>query len=290
LNGSLPSQVPIQSYFKVQTTPQPVNRTSSANSTTWYLIDAHGSSQELQKLRKTDFKGWWQGNDFVSVHQNGAVWNHFIFNDHLWQVADEFGLNRYSKRQVFEMVLKQIFVSPTPLLGKFIRSNYARLSGGLHVGLQMRIGGQWGDGWRYGGDIDNVTSCFIKEVVHVCKESSCSRKCSVFVTTDHPEAGKIVTDSLKMQGIATFDTGFEAVHVEKSSGSASSHLKSYGDWFILTMMDKIVSSRSGFSETASWFGNVPSRGLSAVSSCTFRDEGIDVPDGAEFPPVLARLA
>lgn len=59
---------------------------------------------------------------------------------------------------------------------------------------------------------------------------------------------------------------------------ADEPMKTFGDWYILTMMSRLVSSRSSHAETAAWFGNVPSRILAKAGTCTFYDKGVDVLD------------
>ena len=279
----LPSQVPIEAFFKMPAAMEAAAlRKAASNATTWSLIDAHQHSSELKNLRKTDFQSLFNGHDFVSVHLNGAVWNHFVLSDHFLEAGDRYSLNRYSKRQLFEVVMREYFSNPMPKLKTFILGNLAKLQGVFNVGVQIRFGGQWGDGKRYSGDINTVTSCFVSESIRTCKASACPRNCSIFITTDKPDAVPIFMKALESHGIKVHSTNGDTVHSEKSNGDQTQHLKAFGDWYLLTMMSRLVNSRSGFSETASWFGNVPSRALAKASTCLFTEEGVEVPDGAEF--------
>ncbi len=276
-------QVPIDAFFKMPVPPDALSlKVAAKNATVWTLIDVHQYSSELHRLRNTDFKSLWSSNDYVSVHLNGAVWNHFVQNDYLWEAGEKYSVNKYSKRQLFELVMREFFSTPAPALGSFIVENYARLPVSYQIGLQMRIGGQWGDGSRYAGDKKSVASCFISETLKICQAWVPTRNCSVFLTTDDPEAGAIVSAALQSHGIVVVQSEGTTVHSEKSDGSESDHLKPFGDWYILSLMSRLVASRSGFSETASWFGNVPSRALTKVSTCLFTDESTDIPDGAEL--------
>lgn len=278
----LPSQVPIEAFFKL---PAAMNaaalREAASNATTWSLIDSHRFSNELNNLRKTDFQSLWAGHDFVRVHLNGAVWNHFVMNDHLLEIGNRYNLDKYSKRQLFQVVMKEFFSSPVPTLKSFILGNLAKLQGVFKVGVQIRFGGQWGDGKRYNGDTNTVTSCFVSETIKICQASECPRNCSVFITTDQPDAIPLFTKALEPHGIKVYSTKGTTVHSEKSDGDQMQHLKAFGDWYLLTLMSRLVNSRSGFSETASWFGNIPSRALMKSSTCLFNEEGVEVPDGAE---------
>lgn len=203
-------------------------------------------------------------------------------NDYFLDSGDKYELSRYSKRQLFEVVMKEHFSDPMPSLKSFITKTFKSLPGTTHIGVQIRYGGQWGDGKRYQGDLKSVASCFIAEIIKTCDSSGCPRNCSVFLTTDQSEAIPIFIKALESHGLQTFTTEGDTIHSEKVDGDHKQHLKTFGDWFILSMMTKLVNSRSGFSETASWFGNVPSKALARANTCLFYEEGTEIPDGAEY--------
>lgn len=75
-------------------------RMGAANATDFGFIDVHMYPSELHRLRNTNFRALWAANDVVNVRWNGAVWNHLVLNDHLWPVAERYGLQKLSKRQV----------------------------------------------------------------------------------------------------------------------------------------------------------------------------------------------
>ena len=96
-------QVPLRTFFALdQGLPTDVAavRTGAANATDFGFIDVHMYPSELHRLRKTHFAALWAANDVVNVRWNGAVWNHLVLNDHLWPVAERYGLQKLSKRQV----------------------------------------------------------------------------------------------------------------------------------------------------------------------------------------------
>ena len=97
------SQVPLRTFFALdQGLPTDVAavRMGAANATDFGFIDVHMYPSELHRLRNTNFAALWAGNDVVNVRWNGAVWNHLVLNDHLWPVAERYGLQKLSKRQV----------------------------------------------------------------------------------------------------------------------------------------------------------------------------------------------
>ena len=277
------SQVPIDSFFRLpMSTKAAALRKVAKNETSWSFIDTHKYSSELKRIRQTNFRLMWEGHDFVSVHLNGAVWNHFVMNDHLVEAGDRYSLNRFSKRQLFEVVLKFFFSSPMPALKTFVLGTLQEMQGTYNVGVQMRFGGRWGDGKRYNGNTSTIASCFISKTLSTCWASACSTNCSVFLTTDNTEAAHIFTRALMPHNINVYMSSGDTIHSEKSGGDQTQHKKTFGDWYLLTKMSSLVISRSGFSETASWFGNVPSSALTKASTCLFYEEGTDIPDGAEY--------
>ena len=95
-------QVPLRTFFALdQGLPTDVAavRMGAANATDFGFIDVHMYPSELHRLRNTNFAALWAGNDVVNVRWNGAVWNHLVLNDHLWPVAERYGLQKLSKRQ-----------------------------------------------------------------------------------------------------------------------------------------------------------------------------------------------
>ena len=274
-------QVDIGLYFDLQPALNGSEERSVAKKPImWYEMNSHLSPRDLKEFRNVNFAWMWEENDYVSVHLNGPVWNHFLLNNYLWETAEKYNLLRYSKRQIFEIVIYAFFSRPTEQLHSFISKQHSRLEGDLHVGLQMRFGGVWADSNRYNGDHGDVASCFVNEVLRICKASSCTGKCSVFMTSDQPKVATTVAEDLASHGINVVQSRGDVAHIDEDPNkmSAATHIKTFGDWYILSLMSKLVSSRSGYSETAGWFGNIPSTALAKADTCTFLDEGTDVPD------------
>ena len=261
-------------------------------------------AREMHRLRTTDFNEVFGDNTSMVVRVNGAVWyahcvdaclaalqstlpvirailtslnsvrrNHLVLGTHLWQAADEYNLHRLSKRQTFEVVMNILFSSPTPTLRKPVEQALSELPG-RRLGVQMRLGSpKMHDLPRYETTNDAVLACFVAETVR-----QCNRNCSVFLTTDSEEAQDQFLAIMKTHGIPTAVIPGEISHLENQPGA--SHLKTYADWYALTQVDQLVGSRSGFSETAAWFNNIPARALMRAETCLFSDS-VEVPEGAE---------
>lgn len=118
-----------------------------------------------------------------------------------------------------------------------------------------------------------------------CEQIAAGRgaRCSVFVTTDNPEASALFQIAMEAHSISVSENGSaeENEHIENSTGADVDFSKTFADWHILTTMDRLIASRSGFGETASWAGNVPAKMLYNSQSCLFTDWAVDVPEGAD---------
>ena len=187
---------------------------------------------------------------------------------HLWKAAEVYGLQKMSKRQTFEAAMNIFFRQPTPLLSSLSEETLGKLAG-RRIGVQIRIGHN--ERARYSGSLQSVVDCFVAETLR-----ECDRNCSVFLTTDSKEAHEVFMSAMKAhnQSVATIAGDF--LHVDMSSGD---FLKTYADWLVLTRMNSLVASRSGYSETAGWFGNIPARGLVTTDTCLF-SASVELADGS----------
>ena len=126
--------------------------------------------------------------------------------------------------------------------------------------------------------------CFVREAVRTCHGATNEGNCSVFLTTDSAEAQSAFVNATAAAGITVVTSEGAISHLERSretNVSVSDHLKTFADWWTLTRMSRLIASRSGFSETAGWAGNVPARALVTAATCLFSN-GVEVPDGAEY--------
>lgn len=201
-----------------------------------------------------------------------------MLNKHLWQAAERYGLQRLSKRQLFEVVMNIFFRRPTRIVAAPVNKLLESMLG-TRVGVQIRLGGErHNDANRYAGPVHSVVACFVIETLRTCGGA-----CSVFLTTDSEEAQQTFLAAMASSNVSVAVIHGDIAHLENAKPGASGHhqhTKTYLDWHALTKMDRMVSSRSGFSETAGWFRNIPSRQLLAADACTFTNS-VELPDGAD---------
>ena len=187
-------------------------------------------------------------------------------------------LQRLSKRQLFEVVMNIFFRHPTRTLSipvnKVLDSMW-----GWRLGVQIRLGGaEHNDPDRYAGPVPSVVACFITMTL-----GTCAGACSVFLTSDSEEAQHIFVLAMAANNVSVAVIHGDIIHLQNTVHGVFSehqHTKTYADWYALTKMYRMVSSRSGFSETAGWFSNIPSRQLLAADACSFTDS-VELPDGAD---------
>jgi len=133
-----------------------------------------------------------------------------------------------------------------------------------------------------GVTMEETVDCFVREALRTCVGTSCEGNCSVFLTTDSPQAQRAFIKAMAPVGVHVVVSTGAITHLEHSKKSnASEHLKTFADWWTLSRMSRLIASRSGFSETAGWAANVPARALVGAGTCLFSN-GVEAPDGAEF--------
>ena len=201
-----------------------------------------------------------------------------MLNTHLWQAAERYGLQRLSKRQLFEVTMNIFFRHPTRILSVPVNKLLVSM-GGLRVGVQIRLGGaRHNDPDRYAGPVPSVVACFVTETLRTCGGA-----CGVFLTTDSEEAQHVFLSAMAASNVSVAVMHGDITHLQNSAPGPPGqhqHTKTYSDWYALTKMHRMVSSRSGFSETAGWFSNIPSRQLLAADACSFTNS-VELPQGAD---------
>lgn len=253
------------------------------NHTSWSWMNVHTDFEKLKALRVMNFADEYKSSDCVTVHTNGAVWNHFILNNHLSTVAGSYQLPQLSKREVFQLVMDIFFRQPMPGVVASLQQITASMHGKFRIGVQMRFGGVWGDAERYeGSSVETLVGCFAEQTLSMCDQLGSRSDCSVFITTDSPKGMALLKEDLELHGLHAVSSMGESVHINGrvSNPSMSDQFKTFADWETLRSMDKLVCSRSGFGETASWAGNVAATVLKS-DSCCFTDEGVEVPEGTD---------
>ena len=219
----------------------------------------------------------WHGG----VHSESANRrNHLVLNAHLWQAADHYGLQKLSKRQIFEVVMNIFFRHPTRELSDPVNEALGSMWG-LKIGVHIRLGGpKHSDAARYAGAVPSVVECFVAETL-----ATCGSACSVFLTSDSEEAQHTFLLAMAASNVTVAVIHGDTIHLENARKTGITyaqhqHFKTYADWYALTKMHRMVASRSGFSETAGWFNNIPSRQLLAADACFFTDS-VELPVGAD---------
>ena len=146
------------------------------------------------------------------------------------------------------------------------------------IGVHMRLGGaKLHDPNFYAGEdhLTMIVECFVAEAVHICGSD-----CSIFLACDNEQAQDLFLSAMAEHSVHATHINGSILHLQNNQGSASQHLKTFADWSALTKMTRILASRSGFSETAAWFSDIPARQLvrGKASTCLFSDS-VEMPDG-----------
>ena len=94
--------------------------------------------------------------------------------------------------------------------------------------------------------------------------------CVVFLTADSRAAARAFVDALAGTDIAIIQTSGPILHTDRGvpatsrpaadpmgRGPADPWLKTYADWAALSQADLLLTSHSGYGQTAAWAGGVP---------------------------------
>ena len=155
------------------------------------------------------------------------------------------------------------------------------------IGVQMRLENKkWLENARVSF---SEIECFCKEVEKLIENSNISNPL-VFITSDNEEATVKLHEMLSKRKIKSFfdNVHDEPAHIDRTKTRFDFeanqvenkelwmvHVRSFSDWVLLTKMDHLVISRSGFAESAHHFSLAPTRRLmhdpSRADRCWFVD-------------------
>ena len=138
------------------------------------------------------------------------------------------------------------------------------------IGVQIRTGGV-GEAWSDSDHRHPVESarCFAGEAKKWCLEIY-NGICVVFLTADSRAAARAFVDALAGTDVAIIQTSGPILHTDRGvpatsrpaadpmgCGPADPWLKTYADWAVLSQADLLLTSHSGYGQTAAWAGGVP---------------------------------
>ncbi|EPZ33732.1 hypothetical protein O9G_002370 [Rozella allomycis CSF55] len=168
----------------------------------------------------------------------------------------------------------------TPRLEKKIQK-YLKNKNTFKIGIQYRGGDMlWGGVPRQQQNIQ----CFISQAVKLCKEQT--KKCLFFITADNPQSHNEILNGLRLQSpdseIKSVDKQIvhidlpnddEVLELQDENKMFDYFLKTHLDWSLMTRMDSLVISRSGYSESAAQKSLAPTWSLSLRNqhTCEFLD-------------------
>jgi hypothetical protein len=196
----------------------------------------------------------------VEMATNEFTWRALVDSSIYGYVARRYHLDRLSTLDLFRIMMRWFFSRLDPVFATAVDNVMREMNETFIIGVQMRTGGDnWEDAARLPKSIAPV---FAQQAVDVCRQHGNGTKCSVFLTSDSVEATINFRDTLKTldQSIAVHESKGQPVHMDRQrSVGPKEHLKSFIDWVVLSRVDFLVISRSGFGESAAWFHPVPAR-------------------------------
>ena len=214
-----------------------------------------------QTFWEGNFKERWRPYNKVTISTNSPAWlavqarAHQSYTEHFNGLTnlDMFRISMYYLCPSYSSLFQEL-----PVINSILRPSLQ-----LKLGVHIRLGGLWGDPMRAGREAVN---CFATKIKILCT----AKPCLVYITGDDREAVKECQKLIDSPHIEIVYSTHNSTHIDKDADK-DSVVGVFVDWIALTCMDHLLISRSGFSETASWYSLVPSEQLlpSNVGSCSF---------------------
>ena len=197
-----------------------------------------------------DFQKRWSGHDVVRLRTNAFIWRDIINQSGAYK-GILLGLSTFDMfRVAFFLMCNQ----PSHQVTESIKNYMSAFNpGSMKIGVHMRLGGSWGDAVRVPAQ---YISSFAKRVADICNGT-----CVVYIATDNKEAQLSFKNMVALYGknITLVAPSHDIVHIDRNSQAHTQDaiLGVFIDWHLLRLMDYLVISRSGFSQTASWASMTP---------------------------------
>ena len=173
-------------------------------------------------------------------------------------------LENQNRIEMGHVVAKLFFSEYTEdIKEKLLHLKLLKVNDGFKIGVQLRYGDRASG---FSKDMpsepapDQASSfhseCFSNRTIEVCLNQT--KKCDIFITSDYEQGIEQFKSMVKNSLKGKIDYEFyvnqgEIVHIMfVSQRPKDLVLKTYLDWIVLSKMDFLIISRSGYGETAAW--------------------------------------
>jgi hypothetical protein len=269
-----------------------VNISASLDGRVFYsLVDNYDKDYYKTHNFSEDFEA--SLSKIVKIRTNTVCWIQLLENPCFHEAVGYYRLRELTNLDLFRLAIDAVWSDPSEDLSTEMKK-YPFVEKRSHmrrVGVQIRTGDH---GFVGDGSVRITTleaECFAQEVGKFCDDRTLQfvDPCVVFVTSDSPDAIKSFITTLNTTLLRPDSTGKMAGHIPRVhvSEGAISHvdrappkeridvLKTYVDWFILSQMDLLFITRSGYGETPSWVNKgetyqLKTSGTSKVAKCLFQ--------------------
>ena len=221
------------------------------------------STLESQRLLQHNNQSVWEV--FLEEYFVGFVDNPIFFNHPIYNTVKEM----FNKGVLWSVGLKLLFQPGSEIkrLISTIEENLSIKDNTFKIGLHIRQGD---DSFGKTGKKDeryvpsNRVPCFVEKAIQLWEEASKKKELALdgqpifFVTSDHETTSQEVIEIFRRKGYRAFDSVEYAgnpVHMKKKKEDQT---RTFLDWFLLSRMDELVITRSGFSMSPAKFNCVPS--------------------------------
>lgn len=204
----------------------------------------------------------WRGADIIESRSNALLFPEFLRAPSLAPTIARYRLTELPMSHLLRTGLALYLSRPSEFL-LMATQQFEQLwspPGAFTVGIHLRVGGKaLGDPTR---QPLKSAHCFAREALAQCADAA-PRPCAVYLAADSEKGISAVRQGLQKAGVPVVTAGGLITHNDKpelapaiAAGDPEALIKqaarTYIDWYMLSRMDGLVMSHSGFSFAAAW--------------------------------------
>ena len=262
------------------------NKLKNTNSTDYLFIEIYGQENFVMYLNSVEFQETMSTSRNFNLYTNRYAGLESMLRFHTFasviEKTSKFKLGsveigHFDYPLFISAALRIVFSQPTQNFDQLYRETIGQAVGwqiwncSLKIGTQIRTGliGNANAHSDWSKLAPNRTKCFIERIQQMvsdpifklyqsqnanCNDNGKNRHVVVFVTSDSKETSKKAVEEISKQSQQQGTDGtvhvFSTSQVVQKESLWDSRALKYLDWFLLTKMDYLLISKSGFGETA----------------------------------------
>ncbi|KAJ3011503.1 hypothetical protein HKX48_006801 [Thoreauomyces humboldtii] len=211
----------------------------------------------------TDF---WGTHEIVRMRSRVDLISFILQNRHWEETILRYSLKTFNRESLAGIVLRALFKPSAAALEnlELLDQRIFNYRKSKKVALQFRAGAGSGEAAFAGDEVAHrlgfdAANCFTAQgIQYALNQRLLAHETVFFLTGDSSKALEMMGDQLSALGFRSFTTTGDMTHIDFAAHEPPNdhrmlHMRTYLDWLIMLDMDYLVTSRSGFGETAIYF-------------------------------------